>query len=114
MTYSVSHVLVLISLIAQAHATPVERLDCVVFHESSYRVEAVGAAGEVSLGQLMPETAREILTHALANPERSYLFEHIRGRPLDDPVLNLSLTAYGIERWPAKWTTMRLCVEPEG
>jgi len=110
MTHSISHVLVLIALVARTQGVPVETLDCIVFYESSYRVDAIGALGEVGLGQIKPATGAFLLEQALADPNARHLFEPLADRALADPVLNLRLTAFGWQRWPQWWATTPLCV----
>ena len=99
MSYSVSHVLVLISLIAQAHPTPVERLDCVVFYESSYRVEAVAQQaigylqGSTSKMTTSPETAQRALTYL----EAAMASGQTRCRQLQRQVIEVTEYPYGRE-----------------
>lgn len=45
---------------AAAEGVPFRYVSAVVFRESSWRVDAIGSAGEIGLGQLKPATAREL------------------------------------------------------
>lgn len=111
MSHSLSHVLLLILLVARTQGTCPQRLRCIVFYESSFRVDAIGAAGEVGLGQIKPATGAFLLEQALADPAVGHLFVPLAERPLTDPLLNLRLVAWGQPRYPRWWSTTRLCVE---
>ena len=87
---------------AAVHGVDPALLACIVEAESGGDPNAVGAAGEVGLAQLMPSTAAFIAEHA-------GLGEY----DLRNPAHNLWLGAYGLSRWPEWWTTYEGCRNTE-
>lgn len=110
LTRALSLVSLLASLTATApldvlrdHAAAVHGIDpalmaCIVEAESGGDANAVGAAGEVGLTQLLPETAALIAEHAGVSEYNLFA-----------PAHNLWLAGYGLARWPEWWSTYPQC-----
>lgn len=84
---------------AAAHGIDPALLACIVEAESDGDPMALGAAGEVGLMQILPETGALLAEHAGMNEY-----------DLRNPAQNLWLGAYGLARWPQWWTTYDGCV----
>lgn len=93
---------VLIDTIANVHGIDQELMRCVVMAESDGDPEAVGAAGEIGLMQIMPETGALLAREA-----------GVADYDLYNPAHNLWLGAYGLARWPQWWTTYEGCKDTE-
>ena len=87
---------------AAAHGIDPALLACIVEAESGGNANAVGAAGEIGLAQLLPETGALIAEHA-----------GVSDYDLWEPAHNLWLGAYGLARWPEWWTTWEGCNNTE-
>jgi len=86
--------------VSAVHGVDPALLACIVEAESGGDANALGAAGEVGLLQIMPETGALLAEHA-------GLGEY----DLWNPAHNLWLGAYGLSRWPEWWTTYVGCKE---
>jgi len=87
---------------AAAHGVDPALLACIVEAESGGDPNAVGAAGEIGLMQILPETGALLAEHAGMNEY-----------DLRNPAQNLWLGAYGLARWPEWWTTYPQCRREE-
>jgi soluble lytic murein transglycosylase-like protein len=87
---------------AAVHGVDPALLACIVEAESGGDAAALGAAGEVGLMQIMPETGALIAAHA-----------GVTDYDLWEPAHNLWLGAYGLSRWPEWWTTYPQCRREE-
>ena len=83
---------------AAVHGVDPALLACIVEAESGGDPNAVGAAGEIGLMQILPETGALMAEHAGMNEY-----------DLRNPAQNLWLGAYGLARWPQWWTTYPQC-----
>ena len=88
--------------VAAVHGVDPALLACIVEAESGGDANAVGAAGEIGLLQLLPETGALIAAHA-----------GVTDYDLWNPAHNLWLGAYGLSRWPEWWTTYEGCKTEE-
>lgn len=83
---------------AAVHGVDPALLACIVEAESGGDAAALGAAGEVGLMQIMPETGALLAREA-----------GVAEYDLRNPAQNLWLGAYGLARWPQWWTTYEGC-----
>ena len=99
--------LALIAVIASFYGVDAGLVACVIQGESSWDPNAIGRAGEIGLGQILPETG-EWLAQKASNDQTLY---HPIQMPLDlrDPYTNIVLTVYGLDRWPWFWSTYDRC-----
>ena len=89
---------VLLAHVAAVHGVDPALLACVVEAESGGDANVLGAAGEIGLLQIKPETGALLAREA-------GLDEY----DLWNPAHNLWLGAYGLSRWPEWWTTYEGC-----
>ena len=87
---------------AAVHGVDPVLMECIVEAESGGDPNAVGAAGEIGLMQILPETGALLAEHAGMNEY-----------DLRNPAQNLWLGAYGLARWPQWWTTYEGCKDTE-
>ena len=87
---------------ADVHGVDPRLMRCVMLAESGGDANAVGAAGEIGLMQLMPATAALIAEHAGVSEYNLFA-----------PAHNLWLAGYGLARWPEWWTTYEGCRNTE-
>ena len=84
---------------AAVHGVDPALMRCVMYAESDGDPMALGAAGEVGLMQILPETGALLAREA-----------GVTEYNLWNPAHNLWLGAYGLARWPQWWTTYDGCV----
>lgn len=87
---------------AAVHGVDPALLACIVEAESGGDAGALGAAGEIGLTQILPETGALLAEHA-----------GVTEYDLWEPAHNLWLGAYGLSRWPEWWTTYEGCKAEE-
>lgn len=110
---TVGQVIVVIALLASCYGAPVQTMDCVVYAESSYQVDAINGI-HVGLGQYRPDTWDWFVFMALDDP----LFMHadiVRANPNpEDPVVALAIMAWAIANgYGEHWSTWSRCIAKE-
>jgi len=76
---------------------------CIIEHESDWDPDAVGAAGEIGLAQILPDTGEWLAGLAGMSWDEQRLY---------DPVYNMRLLVTGLERgYDYLWHTEHLCRE---
>ena len=94
---------IILALLCAGTGVSVDYAGCIIEHESAWQPDAVGAAGEVGLAQILPDTGEWLagLAGVEWDVERLY-----------DPVYNARLLVTGLERdldW--LWHTVDYCTE---
>ncbi len=94
---------IILALLCAGTGVSVEYAGCIIEHESSWQPDAVGAAGEIGLAQILPDTGEWLagLAGVPWDVERLYA-----------PVYSMTLLVTGLERdldW--LWHTEHLCRE---
>lgn len=103
---SASQVVVLVSLLARIYSVPEAQMQCMVYRESSYNVEAINGV-HIGLAQFRPETLTWMAGMASDDP----LFLHSHMTPsAGDPVYSLALMAWAMRNgYGEHWSTWELC-----
>jgi len=74
---------------------------CIIEHESDWQPDAVGAAGEIGLAQILPDTGEWLAGLAGIAWDKQRLY---------DPVYSMRLLVTGLERgYDYLWHTTPLC-----
>lgn len=101
---SVGQVAAIVALIAGIYRVDPALLDCIVYRESSYNVQAVNAVHE-GLCQYKPSTRTWMLGLAAADP--GWLHGGIPAGPVQD----VALTAWALRRgYGSHWAVYRACI----
>jgi len=96
---------IMLAILCAVSGVSFEYAACIIEHESAWQPDAVGAAGEVGLAQILPETGEWLAGLAGMEWDEERLWE---------PVYNMRLLVTGLEHGCARyWHTEHLCRECE-
>lgn len=97
-------VLLSVALAMHGVSTEYNYAACIVTHESAWKVDAIGAAGEIGLAQIKPSTG------AWWAGQLGWGEDWKAGTRLYDPAVSMYLLAYGLSQgYDSHWTTAQLC-----
>ena len=95
---SVAVAIALITILAGHHGVDPAYMLCLAEHESDYRQEAIGQAGEIGVFQILPSTGAWFASKSGLSGD------------LTDLMANINLTAWAVSQgYGWMWSTNRLC-----
>jgi len=96
---------IMLALLCAGTGVSVDYAGCIIEHESAWQPDAVGAAGEIGLAQILPDTGEWLAGMAGVEWDEQRLY---------DPVYNARLLVTGLERgYGHYWHTIGYCTECE-
>jgi soluble lytic murein transglycosylase-like protein len=88
----------LIRILAGHHGVSPDYMSCIALHESDYRQDAVGAAGEIGTFQVLPSTGAWWVAKSGLSGD------------LNDTMANINLAAWAMAHgYRGHWSTDKLC-----
>lgn len=92
---------ILLGMVCAGAGVSADYASCIIEHESDWDTQAVGAAGEIGLAQILPSTGEWLAGLAGIEWDEARLY---------DPVYSMRLLAEGLRRdYAWMWHTTPLC-----